>query len=73
MVAFFACSLGKTALAVVSCDGNYYARDLITGLCHTAAVYLGLVHDHFSHFLPYNDALLDRVTPPPPLNLTWAI
>ena len=73
MVAFFARSLGKIAQAVASRAGNYYARDSITGLCRAAPVYLGLVRDHFSHFFPYNDPLLDRVTPPPPLNLAWAI
>ena len=73
MVTFFACSLGNIAQAVVSFAGNYYARDLITGLWRTAPVYLGLVRDHFSHFFPYNDPLLDRVTPPPPLNVAWAI
>ena len=73
MVAFFARSLGKIAQAVASRASNYYARDLITGLWRAAPVYLGLVRDHFSHFFPYNDPLLDRVTPPPSLNLAWAI
>ncbi len=50
MVASFARSLGKIVKAVASCAGNYYARDSITGLCRAAPVYLGLVHDHFSHF-----------------------
>ncbi len=65
MVAFFACSPGKIALAVASCAGNYYARDSITVLCRAAPVCLGLVRDHFGHFFPYNDPILDRVTPPP--------
>ena len=73
MVAFFARSLCKIVQAVASRAGNHYVCDLITGLCRAAPVYLGLVRDHFSHFFPYNDPLLDRVTPPPPLNLAWAI
>ena len=35
--------------------------------------YLGMVCDHFSHFWPNNDSLLERMTLPPPLNLTWVI
>ena len=73
MVALFAHSIGKIAQAVASRASNYNARDSITGLCRAAPVFLGLVRDHFSHFISYNDPLLDRVTPPHPLNLAWAI
>ena len=56
MVTFFVQSLGKIALAVASRAGHYWARDSITGLCHSAPEYLWLVRDHSSHFLPCNDS-----------------
>ena len=73
MVTFLTRSLGKIAQAVASLASLYWAHDSITELCRAAPVYLGLVRDHFSQIFSYNDPLLDRMTPPPSLNLAWAI